>query len=189
MKQQPDNLPLSNEVDSSMMSLFTAAASNNVSIEQLAMALRHQNQHRMPSFPDSIASKMTQPTTTTTTPMPMPLPTTPTESPYFSDEPSGPKKIVIKPNQSKYSAGQMVMNAPKEYYPVGYEKNFDDHFESKVDLPDTTFSCGDQKHFPGLYGDEDLGCMVSFEYFYNLCRWAPLFFSFYYYRFSECELL
>lgn len=52
------------------------------------------------------------------------------------------------------------MNAPREYYPVGYEKNFDDHFQSKVDLPDTSFHCGDQKYFPGLYGDESLGCMV-----------------------------
>lgn len=52
------------------------------------------------------------------------------------------------------------MNAPREYYPVGYEKNFDDHFQSKVDLPDTNFHCGDQKYFPGLYGDENLGCMV-----------------------------
>lgn len=53
------------------------------------------------------------------------------------------------------------MNAPKEYYPVGYDKNFDDNFTTKVDLPPTTFHCGDQKHFPGLYGDVDLGCMVS----------------------------
>lgn len=52
------------------------------------------------------------------------------------------------------------MNAPKEYYPVGYEKNFDDSFTTKVDLPPTSFHCGDQKHFPGLYGDTDLGCMV-----------------------------
>lgn len=52
------------------------------------------------------------------------------------------------------------MNAPKEYYPVGYEKNFDDNFVTKVDLPPTSFHCGDQKHFPGLYGDTDLGCMV-----------------------------
>lgn len=53
------------------------------------------------------------------------------------------------------------MNAPKEYYPVGYDKNFDDNFTTKVDLPPTTFHCGDQKHFPGLYGDVDLGCMVG----------------------------
>lgn len=53
------------------------------------------------------------------------------------------------------------MNAPKEYYPVGYDKNFDDNFSAKVDLPKTSFHCGDQKHFPGLYADEDLGCMVG----------------------------
>lgn len=57
-----------------------------------------------------------------------------------------------------------VMNAPKEYYPVGYDKNFDDNFASRVELPDTSFYCGDQKHFPGLYADEDLGCMVSFSF-------------------------
>lgn len=56
------------------------------------------------------------------------------------------------------------MNAPKEYYPVGYDKNFDDNFKSKVDLPETSFHCGAQKHFPGLYADEDLGCMVSFPF-------------------------
>lgn len=54
------------------------------------------------------------------------------------------------------------MNAPKEYYPVGYDKNFDDNFKSRIDLPATPFHCGDQKHFPGLYGDQDLGCMVSY---------------------------
>lgn len=66
------------------------------------------------------------------------------------------------------------MNAPREYYPVGYDKNFDDNFASRVDLPDTSFYCGDQKHFPGLYADEDLGCMVSctqyfieFQYYNN----------------------
>lgn len=63
---------------------------------------------------------------------------------------------------SKYNSGPTkVMNAPREYYPVGYDKNFDDNFASRVDLPDTSFYCGDQKHFPGLYADEDLGCMVS----------------------------
>lgn len=59
------------------------------------------------------------------------------------------------------------MNAPREYYPVGYEKNFDDHFQSKVDLPETNFHCGDQKYFPGLYGDESLGCMVRFYYLFH----------------------
>lgn len=69
-----------------------------------------------------------------------------------------------------------VMNAPREYYPVGYEKNFDDHFQSKVELPETNFHCGDQKYFPGLYGDESLGCMVSVYHLniiisYQLLTW------------------
>lgn len=171
-QQQPDVSPMSNEVEPSMMSLFNVAAANNVSVEQLALALRHQQQHRMPAMPfygDNTGSIATGPitTTTTTTAAATPLPTTPTMSPYFTDEPSVPKKIPIKSHKSKYSTSQKVMNAPQEYYPVGYEKNFDDHFVSKVDLPDTTFSCGDQKHFPGLYGDEDLGCMVSVEYHIN----------------------
>lgn len=65
-----------------------------------------------------------------------------------------------------------VMNAPKEYYPVGYDKNFDDNFASRVELPETSFYCGDQKHFPGLYADEDLGCMVSvsFQVLCWICR-------------------
>lgn len=70
---------------------------------------------------------------------------------------------------SKYinSVGK-VMNAPREYYPVGFEKNFDDNFAARVDLPETSFYCGDQKHFPGLYADEDLGCMVStYPYIYK----------------------
>lgn len=73
-----------------------------------------------------------------------------------------------------------VMNAPKEYYPVGYDKNFDDNFKSKVDLPPTSFSCGKQKHFPGLYADTDLGCMVkrhisTFDwYLYCYCNCNPL---------------
>lgn len=62
---------------------------------------------------------------------------------------------------SLLNSTRQVMNAPREYYPVGYDKNFDDNFKSKVDLPETNFHCGDQKHFPGLYADEDLGCMVS----------------------------
>lgn len=60
----------------------------------------------------------------------------------------------------KASSIGKVMNAPKEYYPVGYDKNFDDNFAARVELPDTSFYCEHQKHFPGLYADEDLGCMV-----------------------------
>lgn len=73
-----------------------------------------------------------------------------------------PKSMAASYNKIASSIGK-VMNAPKEYYPVGYDKNFDDNFASRVELPETSFYCGDQKHFPGLYADEDLGCMVSLE--------------------------
>lgn len=74
--------------------------------------------------------------------------------------------------QNSNPGATKVMNAPREYYPVGYDKNFDDNFASRVDLPDTTFYCGDQKHFPGLYADEDLGCMVTktYSYTYNFAN-------------------
>lgn len=63
------------------------------------------------------------------------------------------------PPKKQYTSSNKVMNAPREYYPVGYDKNFDDNFASTVELPETTFTC-QQKHFPGLYADEDFGCMV-----------------------------
>lgn len=71
-------------------------------------------------------------------------------------------------NRHKYALAGIhkVMNAPKEYYPVNYDKNFDDNFTSRVELPDTSFSCGDQKHFPGLYADEDLNCMVHIRFLF-----------------------
>lgn len=170
---------MSNEVNggapASMMSLFNVAAANNVSVEQLASALRHQHQNRLSSAPVQFhpatepPPPMTEPPRTTVTAATTATTTT-TAKPtmpaaaYFPEVPEQPvtKKITIKPYKSKYSGTQhKVMNAPKEYYPVAYEKNFDDNFVSKVDLPDTSFNCGEQKHFPGLYGDEDLGCMVS----------------------------
>ncbi|XP_037807306.1 uncharacterized protein LOC119600819 isoform X1 [Lucilia sericata] len=91
----------------------------------------------------STSSTTTSTTTTTTSTTPRPV------LQYFE-------------NTNSLSENKMskVMNAPKEYYPVGYDKNFDDNFKSKVDLPPTSFSCAKQKHFPGLYADTDLGCMV-----------------------------
>ncbi|XP_050525368.1 uncharacterized protein LOC126896517 [Daktulosphaira vitifoliae] len=151
--KKAEKQPLSNEVDPvAMTSLFNVAAANNVSVEQLAIALRHQQQ-RVPYSPVLPASTTTVSAATSTTPLP-PITIITTEAPPVT------KKILMKPFKSKYGSGQKVMNAPKEYYPVGYDKNFDDNFTSKVDLPDTSFSCGNQKHFPGLYSDEDLGCMV-----------------------------
>ncbi|KAE9540878.1 hypothetical protein AGLY_004123 [Aphis glycines] len=160
-KQTDSNSPLSNEVDpASMMSLFNVAAANNVSVEQLAMALRHRQQQMF--YPKAIDDVTTPTTTTIVTTLPTTTTTSqpPTSAYVPDDQQTVAKKIPIKPYKSKYMSNHKVMNAPKEYYPVGYDKNFDDNFVSKVDLPDTTFSCGEQKHFPGLYGDEDLGCMV-----------------------------
>lgn len=80
-------------------------------------------------------------------------------------------------NKYASSVGK-VMNAPKEYYPVGYDKNFDDNFASRVELPETSFYCGDQKHFPGLYADEDLGCMVRLLFIIaNIIKCYLCFFS------------
>ncbi|KAJ8941885.1 hypothetical protein NQ318_001739 [Aromia moschata] len=52
---------------------------------------------------------------------------------------------------SKYanSVGK-VMNAPKEYYPVGYDKILTIILPPRVELPDTSFYCGDQEALPGV---------------------------------------
>lgn len=109
------------------------AAANNISEETLVAAIALKQQQLMNQ--QQQAKKIL--TSTTTTPR-----TTEAVKKYPL---AGPSR---------------VMNAPREYYPVGYDKNFDDNFVSRVELPDTTFYCGEQKHFPGLYADEDLGCMV-----------------------------
>ncbi|XP_065076123.1 uncharacterized protein mtg isoform X2 [Ochlerotatus camptorhynchus] len=125
------------------------AAAANVSVEVIKEAIRvrkqellaqqqYQKQQSAIVQAQIIAAQHAKSTTTTTT--------TTTTTP--------------RPRRYPTHNGHKVMNAPKEYYPVGYDKNFDDNFTSKVDLPYTTFNCGEQKHFPGLYGDEDLGCMV-----------------------------
>ncbi|XP_055850096.1 uncharacterized protein LOC129914756 [Episyrphus balteatus] len=88
----------------------------------------------------------------------------------MEDKPSSPNrqtKIVQQSDSSNKVSQQrtkgtstQVMNAPKEYYPSGYDKNFDDNFRSKVNLPANDFTCSEQKYFPGLYANIDLGCMV-----------------------------
>jgi hypothetical protein len=118
-------------------SIKTLAKATNLSEDAIAAAIALRQQQL-------IQQQQAAATSTTTT-------TTTTKRP---PAPSPGKKYPL-------ATSSKVMNAPKEYYPVGYDKNFDDHFASRVELPDTTFSCGDQKHFPGLYADEDLGCMVS----------------------------
>lgn len=132
--------PASPAVDSSLAtmgySIKTLAKATNLSEDAIAAAIALRQQQLIQQQ-QAAATSTTTSTTTTKRP--------PVSSP-------GKKYLLASPSK--------VMNAPKEYYPVGYDKNFDDNFASRVELPDTTFSCGDQKHFPGLYADEDLGCMV-----------------------------
>ncbi|XP_021913379.1 uncharacterized protein LOC110826744 isoform X2 [Zootermopsis nevadensis] len=130
--------PSSPVVDSSLAtmgySIKTLAKATNLSEDAIAAAIAVRQQQLIQQQNAAATSA-----TTTTTKRPT------TSSPI--------KKYPL-------AAPSKVMNAPNEYYPVGYNKNFDDNFASRVELPDTTFYCGDQKHFPGLYADEDLGCMV-----------------------------
>ncbi|XP_034836019.1 uncharacterized protein mtg isoform X2 [Maniola hyperantus] len=127
------------------------AKAGNISMEAVEAAIALRQQQLLSKY-----ANIPMPTTTTTT-------TTTTEQPLEVFELQPEPEIIVAPIPQKPKRNPTsgkVMNAPREYYPVGYEKNFDDHFQSKVDLPDTTFHCGDQKYFPGLYGDENLGCMV-----------------------------
>ncbi|XP_015585774.1 mediator of RNA polymerase II transcription subunit 15 isoform X2 [Cephus cinctus] len=133
-KQQSSNqasLSLAS-IQSMEPSLKALAEASNITLEALETAILLRQQQLMQKHQE----RTTTSTTTSTT----------TQSP-------------VK-NRYNYAAPTKVMNAPREYYPMGYDKNFDDNFASRVDLPDTSFYCGDQKHFPGLYADEDLGCMV-----------------------------
>ncbi|GAB0088900.1 uncharacterized protein DMENIID0001_033640 [Sergentomyia squamirostris] len=117
------------------------AAVANVSVDAIQAAIR-QREYQMALEMETnrlkaAATSTTTTSTTTTTRRPPP-----------------------PPSRRPISKVHKVMNAPKEYYPVGYDKNFDDNFKTRVDLPQTSFHCGDQKHFPGLYADQNLGCMV-----------------------------
>ncbi|CAG9793572.1 unnamed protein product [Diatraea saccharalis] len=129
------------------------AKAGNISMEAVEAAIALRQQQLLSKYAN-MPVPTTSTTTTTTT-------TTTTEVPFVFQPQPEPEIIVASPQKPKRNptVGK-VMNAPREYYPVGYEKNFDDHFQSKVDLPETDFHCGDQKYFPGLYGDEALGCMV-----------------------------
>ncbi|XP_024886252.1 transcription factor SPT20 homolog isoform X1 [Temnothorax curvispinosus] len=127
----PNDLPSLAPIQGMETSLKALAEASNITLEALEAAILVRQQQLLKKQRGPTAS-----TSTTTT-------------------------STIAPPKNKYNSGATkVMNAPREYYPVGYDKNFDDNFASRVDLPDTSFYCGDQKHFPGLYADEDLGCMV-----------------------------
>ncbi|KAL9896485.1 mind the gap isoform 1-T1 [Glossina fuscipes fuscipes] len=132
------------------------ASAANVSVDTIKRAIYVREQEMRAEYRAMLAAKLrqefmrTSPSTTATTS----TTTTTTAKP----------KLSIYNTIPAVKSGEIlipkVMNAPKEYYPVGYEKNFDDNFKSKVDLPPTSFSCATQKHFPGLYADTELGCMV-----------------------------
>ncbi|CAH2095088.1 unnamed protein product [Euphydryas editha] len=147
-----DDTTLKFNKDDINLKIAEIAKAGNISMEAVEAAIALRQQQLLSKYAN-IPVPTTTPTTTTTTT---------TEAVVFELEPE-PEIVVApvphKPKQRNPTSGK-VMNAPREYYPVGYEKNFDDHFQSKVDLPDTNFHCGDQKYFPGLYGDEQLGCMV-----------------------------
>jgi hypothetical protein len=128
-------------------SIKTLAKATNLSEDAIAAAIALRQQQLIQQ--QQAAATSTTTTTTTTTKRPT------ASSPIKKYPLAVPSK---------------VMNAPQEYYPVGYDKNFDDNFASRVELPDTTFYCGDQKHFPGLYADEDLGCMVSTQCDFRFLR-------------------
>ncbi|XP_060649925.1 uncharacterized protein LOC132787063 isoform X1 [Drosophila nasuta] len=121
------------------------AAAANVTVETIKHAIYVREQQLKAEHRAMLASKLREEFMRTSTVKTTTTTTTTTTTP--------------KPRLAEHKVSK-VMNAPKEYYPVGYEKNFDDNFKSKVDLPPTSFSCAKQKHFPGLYADTDLGCMV-----------------------------
>ncbi|XP_073819664.1 mind the gap [Musca autumnalis] len=135
------------------------AKAANVSVDTIKHAIYVREQQLKAEHRAMLAAKLreefmrTSSTTTTTT-------TSTTTSTTTTPRPVAKHYVeehnFVQPESKK----SKVMNAPKEYYPVGYDKNFDDNFKSKVDLPPTSFSCAKQKHFPGLYADTDLGCMV-----------------------------
>ncbi|KAJ2954627.1 hypothetical protein O0L34_g2921 [Tuta absoluta] len=129
------------------------AKAGNISMEAVEAAIALRQQQLLSKYANLPVPTTTSTTTTSTTT------TTTEEPPFFQQQPEPEIEMPTQKPKRNPTSGK-VMNAPKEYYPVGYEKNFDDHFQSKVDLPDTNFHCGDQKYFPGLYGDENLGCMV-----------------------------
>lgn len=149
VKVLPTAIPVSNSIPSDKQkpsdtlnsglmadTVKTLSQATNLSMETIAAAINLKQQQLLQQ---QKAQKVAVTTTTTTT-----------------------ERTATDPVRKYPLAGpSRVMNAPKEYYPVGYDKNFDDNFVSRVELPDTSFYCGEQKHFPGLYADEDLGCMVS----------------------------
>ncbi|XP_028899560.2 uncharacterized protein LOC105217791 isoform X2 [Zeugodacus cucurbitae] len=147
------------------------ASAANVTVDTIKHAIYVREQQMKAEHRAMLAAKLRQEfvrtsttaRTTTTTTTPAPLPVAAVKAPAMMNWAQPQNELDnqdVKENVAFESKMSKVMNAPREYYPVGYDKNFDDNFKSKVDLPPTSFSCGKQKHFPGLYADTDLGCMV-----------------------------
>ncbi|XP_050317209.1 uncharacterized protein LOC126751091 isoform X2 [Bactrocera neohumeralis] len=145
------------------------ASAANVTVDTIKHAIYVREQQMKAEHRAMLAAKLRQEfvrtsttarTTTTTTPAPLPVAAIKAPVMNWAQPQNELDSQNIKENVAFESKMSKVMNAPREYYPVGYDKNFDDNFKSKVDLPPTSFSCGKQKHFPGLYADTDLGCMV-----------------------------
>ncbi|KAG5682072.1 hypothetical protein PVAND_011454 [Polypedilum vanderplanki] len=177
--QASDSIP---RVDLKGHSIEELAAMANVSVETIkaAIKLRQQQMIKEKNQPVTTATTILTPITkrvSSTSISTTSISTTPnlqriedvtevveivnTPSTEIIKKSSPPIVKYKKPHYKMTSnTNYKVMNAPKEYYPAGYDKNFDDDFKSKIELPATSFHCGDQKHFPGLYADDDLGCMV-----------------------------
>ncbi|XP_036334487.1 uncharacterized protein LOC118745053 isoform X2 [Rhagoletis pomonella] len=144
------------------------AAAANVTVDTIKHAIYVREQQMKAEHRAMLAAKLRQEfvrtsttaRTTTTTTTTTPAYRAPVMMNWAQQTQDVFERQNVKENVAFESKMSKVMNAPREYYPVGYDKNFDDNFKSKVDLPPTSFSCGKQKHFPGLYADTDLGCMV-----------------------------
>ncbi|XP_059483622.1 uncharacterized protein LOC132201453 isoform X2 [Neocloeon triangulifer] len=138
------------ELEQNIEALAQAA---NVSVDTIKAALGDKNnREQLQQAVAAVALLNGEPAVTTSTTTNRPLP-------VYKPEPVYNTINVDQKVGTKY-----VMNAPKEYYPANYDKNYDDGFKTKVEMPPTSFQCGNQKHFPGLYADVDLGCMV-----YHVC--------------------
>ncbi|CAB3365523.1 Hypothetical predicted protein [Cloeon dipterum] len=126
------------------------AAAANVSVDTIRAALGDKNnRQQLQQAVAAVALLQGEPTTQATT-----------TTIAMTRRPELANVVNIGPSVAQKPGVRYVMNAPKEYYPANYDKNYDDGFKTKVEMPQTSFQCGSQKHFPGLYADVDLGCMV-----------------------------
>ncbi|KAG7201350.1 hypothetical protein KM043_004118 [Ampulex compressa] len=172
-KDDFNQLPLPGDDAASSVNEMTLLSLHPIAASESAQALRQQQTEKRQSIPSSLPSFKTiqgmenslkalaQASNITLEALEAAILLRQQQLMKKQEGPVSTSTTTTSPVKNKYHSGATkVMNAPREYYPMGYDKNFDDNFASRVDLPDTSFYCGDQKHFPGLYADEDLGCMV-----------------------------